>query len=356
MSFSAGVFSINTAGQPVVTGTVISSTAFNSLTSDLATGLSTCVLKDGTQTLTANIPMSSFKLTGLAAGSAAGDSLRYEQGLQSIMTTTGDIVVASAANTAARYAATATVAAHATTMDPWVARTVTLSGSAVTFTDIADADYIGQQVLLIMNAAHIWTDGAVFDVQGGATYTTAAGDQVLLVATALDAFDVTIFPANGGIVSSKGRVAITLGTEQPSTSGSSVNFTSIPAGVRKIIVNGVGVSTNGTANWVLQLGDTDGLEATGYLSSAFNVTATTDATTGFLINKASVAAVVYRFQAILSLEDSTDFTWTCSSQTGGAGEPAQFQIGSKSLSAELDRLSIVTTDTWDAGVINISFE
>jgi len=79
MSFSSGVFSINTSGQPVVTGTVISSTVFNALTADLATGLSTCVLKDGTQTITGNIPMSSFKFTGLAAGSANGDSVRFEQ-------------------------------------------------------------------------------------------------------------------------------------------------------------------------------------------------------------------------------------------------------------------------------------
>ena len=79
MSFSSGVFSINTAGQPVVTGTVISSTAFNALTADLATGLSTCMLKDGTQTMTANVPMNSFKFTGLAAGTTAGDSVRYEQ-------------------------------------------------------------------------------------------------------------------------------------------------------------------------------------------------------------------------------------------------------------------------------------
>lgn len=49
MSFSGGVFSINTAGQPVVDGTVISASVFNALTADLATGLSTCVLKDGTQ-------------------------------------------------------------------------------------------------------------------------------------------------------------------------------------------------------------------------------------------------------------------------------------------------------------------
>ena len=115
--------------------------------------------------------------------------------LAPVIDAAGDTIVGTAADTVGRLPAAATVAAHATTMDPWNARVVTLSGSAVTFTDITDADYVGQTVLLIMNAAHIWTDGAVFDVQGGATHTCAAGDQVLLVATAVDAFDVTIFPA-----------------------------------------------------------------------------------------------------------------------------------------------------------------
>ena len=75
MSFNGnGVFQINTAGQPVVSGTVISSTAFNALTADLATGLSTCITKDGQTTATANIPLGGFKLTGLGVGSAATDS------------------------------------------------------------------------------------------------------------------------------------------------------------------------------------------------------------------------------------------------------------------------------------------
>jgi len=77
MSFSSGTFSINTAGQPVITNTTISSSVFNALTQDLATGLSTCMLKDGTQTMTANIPMSGYKFTGLGAPSTSGDSLRY---------------------------------------------------------------------------------------------------------------------------------------------------------------------------------------------------------------------------------------------------------------------------------------
>jgi len=51
----SGTLQINSSGQPVVTGTVISSTAFNALTADLATGLSTCVTKDGQTTTTARI-------------------------------------------------------------------------------------------------------------------------------------------------------------------------------------------------------------------------------------------------------------------------------------------------------------
>lgn len=53
-----------------------------------ATGLSTCIAKDGQTVLTANIPMAGFKLTGLGAGSAAGNSVRWEQVLGTILTPT----------------------------------------------------------------------------------------------------------------------------------------------------------------------------------------------------------------------------------------------------------------------------
>jgi hypothetical protein len=52
----SGVFSLYSPGNPVVTGTTISSTWANNTLSDIATGLSTCVLKDGTQTTTVRVP------------------------------------------------------------------------------------------------------------------------------------------------------------------------------------------------------------------------------------------------------------------------------------------------------------
>lgn len=106
MSYNgSGVWTANSTGLPVVTGTTISSTMFNAFTGDVATGLSTALLKDGTQTVTANIPMSAFKLTGLGAGTANGDAIRFQQTLAGLATTKGDILVATAANAVARLAA-----------------------------------------------------------------------------------------------------------------------------------------------------------------------------------------------------------------------------------------------------------
>jgi len=67
------------AGQPVVTGTVISSSTFNTLTNDLANALTQSLSKDGQTPATANLPMGGFKLTGLANGSASTDSITYGQ-------------------------------------------------------------------------------------------------------------------------------------------------------------------------------------------------------------------------------------------------------------------------------------
>ena len=78
MAFSGGTYTLP-AGNPVTAGNTIEASWANTTLNDIATALSTCVLKDGTQTLTANIPMGGFKLTGLAAGSAANDSVRMAQ-------------------------------------------------------------------------------------------------------------------------------------------------------------------------------------------------------------------------------------------------------------------------------------
>ena len=72
MSYNgSGTFTINTTGQPVVAGTVISSSAFNALTTDLANGLTTAVTKDGQTTTTARITFAQGFTSSLVTDSSS---------------------------------------------------------------------------------------------------------------------------------------------------------------------------------------------------------------------------------------------------------------------------------------------
>ena len=104
MSYNgSGTFQINTSGQPVVAGTVISSTAFNALTADLATGLSTAITKDGQTTTTARIPFAA----GINSSSAT----------DSTSTGTGSIITAGGVGVAkALYVGTTANVAGAVTL------------------------------------------------------------------------------------------------------------------------------------------------------------------------------------------------------------------------------------------------
>lgn len=159
MSYNgSGVFVINTTGQPVVSGTVISSTAFNALTADLATGLSTALTKDGQTTPTNNIKMGSFKITGLGTGTAATDAANVAQvqnGSTSYLTVsgtntiTGSLIPAlTAYTTGATYyfvAAGANTGAVTINIDGLGAKDIKTNGT----TPLASGDIVSGQVVAI---------------------------------------------------------------------------------------------------------------------------------------------------------------------------------------------------------------
>ena len=60
-----GTFLINSSGQPAVMGQIITATAFNALTADLASGLSNCITRYGQGLPTASIPWNGQNLTGV---------------------------------------------------------------------------------------------------------------------------------------------------------------------------------------------------------------------------------------------------------------------------------------------------
>lgn len=79
MPRSAGTYTLYTPGNPVVTGTSISSAWANNTLNDIASAITQSWPRDGTAPPTANQPMGGFKFTGLAAGSALTDSVTLGQ-------------------------------------------------------------------------------------------------------------------------------------------------------------------------------------------------------------------------------------------------------------------------------------
>ena len=199
------------------------------------------------------------------------------------------------------------------------------------------------------------------DLPGEANITTAAGDVATFQSTGSNTVQCISYTKADGtpIVSSGG---ITLATEQATTSGTAIDFTGIPSGTKRITVMLVGVSTDGTEEPLLQLGDAGGIENTGYSGAATMDTTTAVNTDGFrLVETSGAAGDLFYGALILTLEDASDFTWTLTGTlyTDQGTDKNQYIAGSKSLSAELTQIRLTTTNTpddFDAGVMNISYE
>ena len=88
----SGTYSLP-AGNPVVTGTTISSTWANSTMSDLAAALTDSVAADGQTPMTGNLDLNTNKIVNLVAGSVAGDAIEYAQ--FKTPTFTGNVTVTS---------------------------------------------------------------------------------------------------------------------------------------------------------------------------------------------------------------------------------------------------------------------
>jgi hypothetical protein len=190
MSFNGtGTFVINSSGQPVVSSTVISATVFNALTADLATGLSTCITKDGQTTPTNNIPMGGFKITGLGAATVGTDAVRLSQlqaGTAQLLAVSGtDTLTALGTPTLTAYATGNTfyfVAAATNTtsvtlnVDGLGAKAVTRHGS----TALVAGDILAGEVCLVVY------DGTRFQLLNPGSYTNlnVSGNLTLNAGTA----------------------------------------------------------------------------------------------------------------------------------------------------------------------------
>ena len=171
---------------------------------------------------------------------------------------------------------------------------------------------------------------------------------------------LTLPVGTGTVVANNVNSAIVSGTAVASTSGTSIDFTGIPSWVKRITVMFAGVSTNGSSATLLQLGDSGGVENTGYLGSESNIVGTVGSSTvtnAFGIRSASASNVI---NGTIVLTNLSGNNWTAFGVLGFSSSGSTLLLaGSKSLSDTLTQIRITTvngTDTFDAGSINILYE
>jgi hypothetical protein len=218
------------------------------------------------------------------------------------------------------------------------------------------------KVLKFEGAATLTHNATSLILPGGANVTCADGDVGVFISEGSGNWRCLAFQK----AAHRPGNTIVISTAQATTSGTAITFSSIPAGVKRITVMLIGVSTNGTASLQIQVGNSGGVENTGYLSGAGGGTAAayvgpTESTSGFIITGVTGAGDAYHGAITLNLQDAADFRWTAGGQVYETvtANTLYSCAGSKALSAELDRVVLTTTngtDTFDAGEVNISYE
>ena len=157
--------------------------------------------------------------------------------------------------------------------------------------------------------------------------------------------------------------AFVAGTAVASTSGTSIDFTSIPSWVKRVTIMFNEVSLNSTGSIRVQLGVSGTPETTGYLSGSGVIAETA----GVVFQKSTAGIDMYGADATYRLCGSLIFTtmgsniWTFMGNTFSSPTTSYVQTtaGRKVLAGTLNMVRITTssgTDTFDSGSINILYE
>jgi len=193
----------------------------------------------------------------------------------------------------------------------------------------------------------------------------ASGDPVA-IATGSDGQVLTSTGAGSPPAFEALSAGFTQGTEIATTSGTSITFGSIPAGVDMIVMNFFGVSQGSNAQTIrIQIGDGGGIETSGYLNTAAKIadqaieSATIRNTAGFSVGTVNWdAANILHGSVWFTLQDAAAFTWCFHGMLNESDDDGIYLgSGSKALSAELTQIKFSTAAgaTFDAGAVNIMF-
>ena len=192
---------------------------------------------------------------------------------------------------------------------------------------------------------------------------TTSGSVTLSEPAVAGSSTLSLPAVTGTLVVAGQNSAITADTAKPSTSGTSVDFTSIPSWVKRVTIIFNQVSVSGTSSTLIQLGTgstptytTTGYSGGGAILSAGGVGGAAF-TNGFCFNNATAAAAL---SGNITITNVTGNTWVASGNLGGTSSIfIMLTGGSIALGAVLTSVRITTvngTDTFDNGSLNILYE
>ena len=236
---------------------------------------------------------------------------------------------------------------------------------------------------LSIHADYVSTAGVLNPAGGGTGIaTTPANGQIPIgngtnytAATITAGTGITVTNGAGSIsIATSGSVAsvngftgtvqsvVVQGTAVASTSGTSIDFTSIPSWVKRVTVMFNGVSTNGTSFYQIQVGTGGSPTTSGYSAQTTGIAsssgASSSSTSGFPIY---TNAAAYAWSGAITLFNVSGNIWVASGLLGNPNTNALLSTssGTVTLSGVLNIVRITTaggTDTFDAGSINIQYE
>ena len=151
---------------------------------------------------------------------------------------------------------------------------------------------------------------------------------------------------------------IELQTAVATTSGTSIDFTGIPADVKRVTILLNEFSISGTSQPIIQIGDSGGIEATGYASTVSRLGASSGTqSTGFILTETTNATIL--MTGVIDISLISGSLWVQSGNMVLQGSGCAVGAGVKTLTGTLDRVRLTTlggADTFDAGSMNISWE
>jgi len=166
---------------------------------------------------------------------------------------------------------------------------------------------------------------------------------------ATNTIPVMTFDSKGRVTAATGAPTIVYSSLNTTTGGTTLDFTSIPSWATEITIGLAGLSTTGTSIVLIQIGDSGGVENTGYLAAGGLAGAEVAQTTGFPLSRANAAANTY--YGNIYLKKITGNVWGLTYNLYQSnGTQIVYGAGIKTLSDTLDRVRVTTvngTDTFD---------